>query len=280
MARARNIKPSIMDNEDLAELEPITRLLFIYLWMLADREGRLEDRPKRIAAQALAYDRQANVAEMLSSLEASGFVTRYTAKGMALIQINAFAKHQSPHIRESASALPSIDQSTTKAVPSTILGDAEVLPRSPDSLIPDSLIPDSLIPDSLMGESADESAKEKKQVRKATQIPADFYPNETGVAYAENKKLSLAVELESFRNFHTAKGSTWKDWQATWRTWCDRAVEYGRGGVQPRQRGSPGYQSIHDKRAETIAILTGKKSNERTIANERDIAGESRRVAG
>ena len=50
--------------------------------------------------------------------------------------------------------------------------------------------------------------------------------------------------------------------------------------LSPQARAAPAYQSLNDKRAETIAILTGKKSNERTIANERDIAGESRRVAG
>jgi hypothetical protein len=42
MARIRMIKPGVMENEELAELSPLTRLLFIYLWMLADREGRLE----------------------------------------------------------------------------------------------------------------------------------------------------------------------------------------------------------------------------------------------
>lgn len=66
--------------------------------------------------------------------------------------------------------------------------------------------------------------------KKATALPADFYPNETGVAYAEEKRISLAVELESFRNWHTAKGGTFKDWQACWRTWCDKAVEFGRAG--------------------------------------------------
>lgn len=139
MARARNIKPSIMDNEELAELEPITRLLFIYLWMLADRSGRLEDRPKRIAAQALAYDRTANVGQMLDSLESSGFITRYTAKDVSCIQIKAFSKHQTPHIREAASTLPEQDISTTKEVPKHNLGSAEASPRSPDTgfLIPD-----------------------------------------------------------------------------------------------------------------------------------------------
>lgn len=138
MARARNIKPSIMDNEDLAELEPLTRLLFIYLWMLADREGRLEDRPKRIAAQALAYDRTADVNQMLRDLEAGGFIERYKVDGVACIQITAFAKHQTPHIREAASTLPGKDADTTKALPRHVLDADEASPRSPDSGFSDS----------------------------------------------------------------------------------------------------------------------------------------------
>lgn len=104
MARSRNIKPSIMENEELADLDPIARLLFIYLWMLADREGRLEDRPKRIAGRALPYDRDANVDELLQQLAAAGFITRYTVGDLAIIQINNFTKHQSPHVRESAAS--------------------------------------------------------------------------------------------------------------------------------------------------------------------------------
>ncbi len=68
----------------------------------------------------------------------------------------------------------------------------------------------------------------QKPAKRATQIPADFYPNETGVGYAEERRVNLAVEMESFRNYHQAKGSTFKDWQAAWRTWCDKAVEFGR----------------------------------------------------
>ena len=79
MARARNIKPGIMANERLAELPPEARLLFIYSWMLADREGRIEDRPKRIAAQALPYDRDVDVDDLLCQLANAGFITRYPA---------------------------------------------------------------------------------------------------------------------------------------------------------------------------------------------------------
>lgn len=155
MARARNIKPAIMDNDELAELEPLTRLLFIYLWMLADREGRLKDQPRRIAGKALPYDRTADVDSMLEDLQRGGFIKRYTSHGLACIQIIAFHKHQTPHVREAASDLPGPEQGTTKAVPATDLdndrteiGGAGSSPRSPDSGFSDS---GSLIPDSGLG---------------------------------------------------------------------------------------------------------------------------------
>ena len=43
--RARNLKPSIFKNELLAVADPLYTLVFEGLWCLADREGRLEDRP-------------------------------------------------------------------------------------------------------------------------------------------------------------------------------------------------------------------------------------------
>lgn len=106
MARSRNIKPAIMANEQLAELPALTRLLFIYLWMLADREGRLEDRPKRIAVQALPYDRVADADEMLDALCADGFIARYAAAGKKVIQIINFHRHQTPHGTEKDGELP------------------------------------------------------------------------------------------------------------------------------------------------------------------------------
>lgn len=140
MARARNIKPSIMSNDALAELSPLSRLLFVYLWMLADREGRLEDRPKRIAAQALPFDREADVDSMLSELHNANFIVRYSIANESYIQVINFSKHQSPHVREADSTIPEPCQGIAKAVISIMQGGVEALPRSPDSLIPDSLI--------------------------------------------------------------------------------------------------------------------------------------------
>ncbi len=105
MARARNIKPGFFKNESLAECSLTARLCFAGLWTLADREGRLEDRPKRIKGELFAFD-SIEVAPLLDELAAHGFILRYVAGGLPLIQILAFHKHQNPHHREPPSDLP------------------------------------------------------------------------------------------------------------------------------------------------------------------------------
>lgn len=105
MARARNIKPGFFANEMLAECDPLARLLFAGLWCLADREGRLEDRPKRIRAEVLPYD-ACDPEELLSQLEKHGFILRYAHEEQRFIQVLNFGKHQNPHIKEAKSTIP------------------------------------------------------------------------------------------------------------------------------------------------------------------------------
>lgn len=102
MARIRTIKPEFFLHERLAELSALHRLLFIGLWTLADRDGRLEDRPKRIKAAILPYDTR-NVDAMLGELAKAGFITRYAGPdGGKYIEIPAFSKHQRIQGREAA----------------------------------------------------------------------------------------------------------------------------------------------------------------------------------
>jgi hypothetical protein len=113
LMRARNIKPGFFLNEHLAELDPLTRILFAGLWCMADREGRLEDRPKRIKATILPYD-NCDVDAMLQELHDTphgdgteeGFIVRYEADGQRCIQIAQFLQHQQPHYKERSSGLP------------------------------------------------------------------------------------------------------------------------------------------------------------------------------
>ena len=108
MARTRSIKPGFFDNEILGDLPPLTRLLFIGLWCIADREGRLEDRPKRIKKALLGYDDVStnDVSEMLQELHDGGFIVRYAIQGEDFIQVVNFTKHQNPHVKEKASEIP------------------------------------------------------------------------------------------------------------------------------------------------------------------------------
>lgn len=109
MARTRSIKPGFFDNDILGDLPPLTRLLFIGLWCIADREGRLEDRPRKIKKSILGYDDvDANgTDEMLQTLQESGFILRYQGSdGEKYIQVVNFLKHQNPHIKEKSSDIP------------------------------------------------------------------------------------------------------------------------------------------------------------------------------
>jgi hypothetical protein len=180
-----------MENEDLAELAPITRLLFIYLWMLADREGRLEDRPKKIKAKALAYDDGVDVDVLLNELQAGDFIARYEVDGGKYIQITNFSKHQKPHSNEVASDLPAWSEELSTKVQSSFdqaSKDCEPIEEALGPCISDSLIDrltdpgltDSLIPaETRLPPTASEAAPKKSQAVKPA-VPT----SETWSAYA------------------------------------------------------------------------------------------------
>jgi hypothetical protein len=105
MARTRFIKPGFFMNEELAELPCEARLLFIGLWTIADRDGRLEDRPRKIKAAVFPYE-DLDVDSLLGLLAGKKFVRRYRIKGLACIEIDNFVKHQKPHPKEPPSLVP------------------------------------------------------------------------------------------------------------------------------------------------------------------------------
>ena len=126
MPRARLLKPGYFTNDALNVLPFPARHLFAGLWVIADREGRLEDRPARIRVEVFPYDR-VNVSKLLDSLEAAGFILRYAADGKPYIQVVNFLKHQTPNVREAASTIPP----PPSMVPSTVQGIALHDPGTP-----------------------------------------------------------------------------------------------------------------------------------------------------
>lgn len=207
MARARNIKPSFFTNDQLAEVPPLGRLLFAGLWTLADRDGRLADRPRRIKAEVLPYD-EIDADALLGELQTRGFIVRYEAAGERYIQIVSFGKHQNPHIKEPASVIPAWDG---KVAAPEIPVLAPEIPAS-TGLIPDSgfLIPDSGFPhpDSInpkvknvavppakkqRGAAAPLSDERQAQARAVWQAYREAYAMRYGAEPVRNAKVNAQV---------------------------------------------------------------------------------------
>lgn len=123
MARARNIKPGFFKNEVLGVADPLYSLLFEGLWLLADRAGRLEDRPLRIKAEIFPYRDNISINDMLNWLQANGFIRRYVADGKACILVLEFVKHQNPHKNEPESTLPEPQEAPTCPNIESVTGD-------------------------------------------------------------------------------------------------------------------------------------------------------------
>ena len=137
MARSRNLKPGFFTNDLLAEVPPLGRLLFAGLWTLADREGRLEDRPRRIKAQLFPYE-DCEVDALLEELAKRQFIQRYEVAGLRLIQVTTWKKHQNPHIKEPASALPPPSQQPAVSVPEAVENESSLS----EELVQDRTAPD------------------------------------------------------------------------------------------------------------------------------------------
>ncbi len=110
MARIRTIKPDFFHDECLAELPLQHRMTFVGLWLYADREGRLEDRPKYLKSQLWPYDK-CDIEKILNGLNGK-FIQRYQVDIKHYIQIINFLKHQRPHHTEKDSVIPELTHGT------------------------------------------------------------------------------------------------------------------------------------------------------------------------
>lgn len=197
MARARNIKPSFFTNELLGTFDPIIGMTFIGMWCLADRDGRLEDRPLRIKAELFPYRESLDVNGYLTELERAGFIERYQVDGVGYIQIINFTKHQTPHNTEKAKGYPA------KPAPTLDNGDVTVKQPLSNGEITEAKRPDSLIPDSLNHESGNMKEDSKKTQGKparfdplAIPLPDCIKPSawEAWIKYRRNRKLTCAED--------------------------------------------------------------------------------------
>ncbi|EIM14014.1 hypothetical protein [Pseudomonas chlororaphis] len=208
MARARNIKPALFKNEVLGVADPMLTLMFEGLWLLADKAGRLEDRPLRIKGELFPYRDNIDAESLLRWLAHEGFITRYTVGAKRFIQVENFGKHQNPHRNEPESVIPSVSDGciTTDFCGTT---SAKIGSAPADSLIPDSgfLTADSLNPSTPPALPTSPSDDLFPKFWK-------LYPNKKGKVAAEKawKKLKVTSELFALIAEGLAKQAVSEPW--------------------------------------------------------------------
>lgn len=219
MPRARNIKPAFFTNDILAECDPLARILFIGLWTISDREGRLEDRPKKIKAETLPYD-NCDANALLNQLHNRGFIVRYEVENVAYIQIVNFSKHQNCHMKENASIIPASDKHHTSTVLKLPLTESPLL--NPESPL---LNPEK---EAILRKSPARPLEKTKaeRLRDDWELPeswGDWAMAEFGWDVAK-----VVAVMEVFKD-HWLAASGAKgvklNWQSTWKNWCRRENE-------------------------------------------------------
>jgi len=266
MARIRSVKPDFFRHEGLQDLEianpgSYSMMVFAGLWGHCDSKGRFEWRPRQLKLDILPF-LPFDMAATLDILERAGMVKRYSVDGKEYGEVPTFAKHQRLSGKEvtDGEKHPEPTKETT------------VKQRGSSSEIQES--------QEGKGREGEEEGSgvgglpPPKPPKRATALADDFQPNDTGISYAAERKLCFNDELIAFRNWHSAKGTTFKDWQAAWRTWCDKAVEFGRSGTKQNGVGNGKNGSRANGVAGTIAELTGANR----AGNAGIIEGEARRV--
>lgn len=235
MARSRNIKPGFFDNDLLAEVPPLGRLLFIAMWTLADRDGKLEDRPAKIKKQALGYD-ECDIEALLGALASRGFILRYTVAGMGFIKVTNWHKHQQPHVKEVASTIPEPLEQGASTVQAP---DKPGTSTEQESLIPDSLnlIPSSLIPEEVL----------------PLQPTASAVPLVPKKAKKERKVVTTHLKPESVKPFQAVWDTppkAFRFWSKETKDWADKPVHKG-----SRLEAEGNFQKIVDSGAASAPDL-------------------------
>lgn len=195
--RARNIKPGFFKNEALGECSPEARLLFIGLWLLADRKGRLEYRPLRWKAELFPYD-QVDMVALCEELTRHGLVMLYEVEGVHYAWIPRFLAHQNPHQNEAGS---NISPHPSDHSGKDLLPRSKVLATKGDSAPADSLNPSFLNPDSLKKKSSASASKKCPSIYSSEfKTFWGLYPSRNG------QKVKKAKAWESFHKI-TSNGA-------------------------------------------------------------------------
>jgi hypothetical protein len=93
MARMRSLRPDYFLREDMADVSLEAHFLLGGLAVLADHDGRLEDKPRRIWAQVFPYRQGIDVDALLNDLVRVGAIARHEHEGRRVVTLVSWDDH-------------------------------------------------------------------------------------------------------------------------------------------------------------------------------------------
>lgn len=265
MARARNIKPKFFQNDELGDLPPLARLLFIGLWTIADFKGCLEFRPKRIKTQLLPYD-ECDIEVLSNYLDKSGFISIYSVQGQRYVKVLKFDQHQTPHKneRDAGSEIPGLEKKDNEI---SKLNEFQINPDKNGTDPAESLFlnPESFNLNPESGFPSTTTPQPEKPKATPTALP-DWIDHDSWQAFIAMRKsikkpitpaaVPLAIaKLAKLRASGNDPRAVLE--QSTLNSWQGLFEVQG----QNQARASPSYQTANEKAKDFADRLTGKKRN-------------------
>jgi hypothetical protein len=239
MARIRQIKPEFYLDDELARCSIRARFMFPGLWCLADRAGRLEDRPARIKAQIFPYDDNITVedVEVLLDSLAEHFILRYSVAGKHYIQIRNFARHQHIHIKESPSQIPPPEGGMMiPDEPESKTGQQPVKNRS--SRLGCTSTSGYMDKGAGVGMGTCKTGVSTSQKSHQLTPATAFVLTDELRSWAEEKAPNVdpEIEAEKFRSHYGRDGRTFPDMEKAWHNWIFKAIEWQARARAPADR--------------------------------------------
>jgi len=276
VSRIRTVKPELFESPSLAKVSRDSRYVFIGLFTLADDQGRLRYIPKRLAGDLFPLDDDvtpAHIEQWIKELEEVDCVRVYDVGEKTYLYLPEWGTHQK------------IDHPSQSRFPEP---PAKVSRRSREGLAPGSRILDlgSRILDhgSLADEPEAEAPKPQPEPNDATKVatkrtrrkpqtefPEDFTLTDdmrswpTAMAALE-AGVSLEAEFEKFKNYHIAKGNTFADWRAAFRTWLSNSVDFSRSRAKPPTASGNRFTDLLVREAGHLSVVEASSVESRDTA--------------
>lgn len=100
------------------------------------------------------------------------------------------------------------------------------------------------------------NTKKEKKTSRAIAIPEPLKLHIATLEVMQEKypKLDLAEQRDAFVDYHTAKGSVYKDWDAAFRNWCRNAVKFAEPKTVIHKQEVKAAAELPDRRGWVLAL--------------------------